>query len=309
MRCPSCRKKVNKEDGICFNCGYPISLGNNHDPDDYTKEYNEISRVDKHERTSQAENQQGQRATIQKTIMTNNQKNSTHKSKQRSVKPFMIFVMAFIIFSLVRWVTSANYEEESIDRIYEYTSFDSETLDQEDVFEDEDFKAYFYEDSLGSPWMFFEVKNNSDYDLNLVMKLTTYDKNGSILNAKTGYRAAFEQDTVTLIPFLLDEMPEAYEYELVLEEEVTFNCVISDLEVEYHSSGGQEIVSITNTGRHNAMYVDAMVLFMKDGEVVYYRSQYFADDDLELKAHETITQEFKCYQEYDEIKVYLTGRR
>ena len=51
------------------------------------------------------------------------------------------------------------------------------------------------------------------------------------------------------------------------------------------------------------------MLFFSGDKVVGFDSTYFVDDDSELKPGKTITKELHCYEEYDSVKIYFTGRR
>ena len=61
------------------------------------------------------------------------------------------------------------------------------------------------------------------------------------------------------------------------------------------------------TNRQNSW--KATYCFFYGDTVVGYDSNYFTDDDNEIKPGETIMEEMDCYEHYDSIKVYLTGRR
>ena len=106
-----------------------------------------------------------------------------------------------------------------------------------------------------------------------------------------------------------DEKFARMEYELSVKEEKYYDCVISDLSYESVSAKDKEIVSVTNNGSEAAEFVEVYALFFKEGKIVDFDSTYFVDDDYELKPGKTITEELHCYEDYDSVEFFLTGRR
>ena len=106
-----------------------------------------------------------------------------------------------------------------------------------------------------------------------------------------------------------DEAFTEMEYDISIEEENFYKCVVSDLSYETVSAKDKEIVSVTNNGEYAAKYVECTCLFFRGGEVVGVARQYFVDGDSELKPGKTITEEMDCYEAYDSVKFFFTGRR
>ena len=135
-----------------------------------------------------------------------------------------------------------------------------------------------------------------------------YDAAGNLIGAKNNEVYAFEAGTETLLAFYADEELASMTYELTIEQENSYNCVISSLTYESVSAKDKEIVSVTNNGKKAADYVEGHMLFFRDGKIVGFTTTYFVDNDDELKAGKTITQEMECYEEYDSFMLFFTGR-
>ena len=99
-------------------------------------------------------------------------------------------------------------------------------------------------------------------------------------------------------------------YTMEYETDLYYSPVIKDLSVEYTTNEKNAIVSITNKGNEPADFVEAYALFFDaDGNIVQYGSNYFSDDDFELKPGATITKQLNAYGTYTSVKIYVSGRR
>lgn len=166
--------------------------------------------------------------------------------------------------------------------------------------------------SYGNDWWnyaFLVIKNNSEYDLEISADVRFYNEAGELVGAKSSSENAFEGGTETLLYFMPDEAFERMEYELTVSEEKWYDGVVSDLSYEMSPAKDKEIVSVTNNGDGDAEFVKGYMLFFSGDSVVGFDSAYFVDDDSELKAGKTISEELDCHEEYDSVKLYLTGRK
>lgn len=182
-------------------------------------------------------------------------------------------------------------------------------FDEETVIAQLEVTSYQYVSSIKTPWLFIVIKNNSDFDLDISIDLKTYDTQGNINGAKSKSQEAFENNTETIIAFMLDEKPASFDYEISAEEEDWYECVVSDLSFETISAKDKEIVSVTNNADKAAEFVECTILFFMGDEVVDYERTYVVDDDSEIKPGKTITKELKSYEDYDSFKIYFAGRR
>ena len=158
-------------------------------------------------------------------------------------------------------------------------------------------------------YAFLVIANKSEFDIEVSVSVKFYDKNGDLVGAKDGTESAFESGTEIVMYFMPDEAFDKMEYELSVREEDWYECVVSDLTYESTTAKKKEIVSVTNNGTEAAEFVEGRALFFKNGKVVGFEWIYFTDDDYELKPGKTITREMDCYEKYDSVKFFFTGRR
>lgn len=159
-----------------------------------------------------------------------------------------------------------------------------------------------------SRYAIFVIENHSDKNLEINAEIKFYNKNGELVGAKSREEAAVEKKTKTIIYCDVDEEYESVKYELTTTEERYYECVTAKLSYETVSAKEKEVVSVTNNGSLAAEYVEGFALFFKDGKIVDFDSTYFTDNDSEIKPGKTITRELDCYEVYDSVKIYFTGR-
>lgn len=158
-------------------------------------------------------------------------------------------------------------------------------------------------------YAFLVIKNNSEFDIEISADIKFYNEDGELIGAKSNSEHAFESGTEILMYFMPDEDFARMEYEFTIKEEKWYECVVSELSYESTKAKNKEIVSVTNKGSDAAEFVNCYALFFKNGKVVEFSSSYFTDDDYELKSGKTITKELDCYEEYDTVRLFFTGRR
>ena len=84
--------------------------------------------------------------------------------------------------------------------------------------------------------------------------------------------------------------------------------VIQDISVEKIDIANGVILKLTNHGDVAAEFVECYVFFFRDNKLVYVNSNYFTDDDYEIKPGETISGQIDSYEPFDHIEFYLDGR-
>jgi len=160
-----------------------------------------------------------------------------------------------------------------------------------------------------STFAFLVLKNNSEFTLKVSANIDFFDENGSIIGTDSDTQYAFEPGSETIMVFMPDEKIAKMEYELDVEEEDRYEGVVSDLSYEVFEAKNKVILAVTNNGEKAAKFVEGHALFFKGETPVGYDYHYFTDDDSELKPRKTIKQEMLCYEDFDSVKIYLTGRR
>ena len=86
-------------------------------------------------------------------------------------------------------------------------------------------------------------------------------------------------------------------YDKLLEE---YDSLKKEIELSEKKKGNDEVKN---------EYVEGYALFFLNGELVEYGSDYFMDDDSQIKPDETISKQITSYKEFDKIEFYFTGRR
>jgi len=180
-------------------------------------------------------------------------------------------------------------------------------FDEEEVLAQLEVTEYLY-DGDWYDYTFLVVKNNSEFNLDISVSVKFYNDAGELIGAESRDQEAFENGTETVLVFSPDEEYATLEYEISASEEDWYECVVSNLAYESTPAKDKEIVSVTNNGDEPADFVECYALFFRGEKVVGFDSDYFTDDDSELKPGKTITAELDCYEDYDSVLFFFTGR-
>ncbi len=205
--------------------------------------------------------------------------------------------------------TTAAEDTQSPDADKANTAQKTPSFDEADVISKLDVQKFQYEDILKNTWICLVIKNNSEFDLNIDVNLTLKDESGNLVGAKSGRQEAFQSGSEIALTFMNDVSPASYDYEISAKPESWYECVTSDLTSEISPASKKAVIAVTNNGTKNAEFVEGTALFFKGDILVDHDTTYFTDNDNEIKAGKTITKEVSCYQEFDNVKVYFTGRR
>lgn len=170
---------------------------------------------------------------------------------------------------------------------------------------------YSMENTIGDTYYILIIKNNSSETVELNVNAVAKDISGKTIGAASSSENAVESGQEVCLLNYFDGVTNAgtFEYTLSVKEEKYYDSVYSDLTVEESRTDEKVILTVTNNGSEPAQFVEAQALFFLGGELVYYGSTYITDDESEIKASATIAEEIDCYKEYDDVKVYFSGRR
>lgn len=182
--------------------------------------------------------------------------------------------------------------------------------------EDEDIKVevveeYHYINSIGVAEYFLIVKNDSSETISVNVNATAKDAEGNLIGANTQSEEAIPSGYEVCIGCYFSDAKNAenFEYTLDAKKDKYYDAVIQDLSFEESRTDKKVIISCTNNGEDAAQFVEATALFFSNGELVRSDSTYITDDDSEIKPDATIIKEMKAYDEYDDVKIYLSGRK
>lgn len=170
---------------------------------------------------------------------------------------------------------------------------------------------YYYIDSIGSAHYFLIVKNMSSETIEVDINATAKDADGNLIGASQVSEEAIPSGYEMCIRCYFRDAKNAvnFDYTLDAKKDRYYEAVIQDLSIEESRTEKKVIVSCTNNGEYAAEFVEATALFFLNGELVRSDSTYITDDDSEIKPGKTIIQEMTAYSEYDDVKIYLSGRR
>ena len=153
--------------------------------------------------------------------------------------------------------------------------------------------------------LFLILTNESGTDCNVTVNVDFFDKNGNIVGTTSGYVDAFVDGTSVAESFYCDDPFAKYEYNVASSDIDYYLPVDKDLKVEVNKATNKIIISITNNGKVAAKYPEYTALFFKDGKLVYDNWGFCDDADSEIKPGATERDECSCYEEFDDVKVYV----
>lgn len=171
---------------------------------------------------------------------------------------------------------------------------------------------YTLPDSIGWYTMrFMVVKNNSSETVDISTSSLAYAEDGTMLAADD---ASFEAlgagcTSVFYEAFETDGKIDYYETDMKSQKSRYYESIIQDLSFVQNDIKDGAVFQVTNNGEDAAEFVEGYALFFLNGELVYYDSTYFTDDDSEIKPGATISKQMTSYEQFDTIEFYLTGRK
>ena len=152
------------------------------------------------------------------------------------------------------------------------------------------------------------IKNNSSMDCALNVDVTFKDANGGLLGVKDDTVYAFGAGGEICLVFDNEEPFASYEYEYSVEELEYYKAIDANLSCEATPAKDKVIVSVSNNGEIASNWVTATALFMKGEQVVGSSYTYVGDSQSEIKPGGKETAEIHYFDEYDSVKVFLSGR-
>ncbi len=153
--------------------------------------------------------------------------------------------------------------------------------------------------------LFLLLTNESGADCNVSVNVDFFDKDGKIVGTTSGYVDAFQNGTTVVENFYCDDPFEKYEYSVAASDLSYYVPIDKDLKVEINKATNKAIVSVTNNSKKAAKYPEYYAFFYKDGKLVYDNWGFVDDADGEIKPGATQREEASCYEEFDDVKVFV----
>lgn len=177
--------------------------------------------------------------------------------------------------------------------------------------DDFDYDAYLVQDEF-STRVVVVATNNSDMVVGVHGSALVKDKAGNLLGADDMTIDVIGPGESTVGEFFFMDVTgdvDSVEYEMEYDTEPYAEPCVSNLAVEQTINSSNVIVAVTNNGTVNAEFVQAyLLLFDASGNLVGYTSRYVTDDDSEIKAGKTVTEQINVYTAFSTAEVYLGGR-
>lgn len=169
--------------------------------------------------------------------------------------------------------------------------------------------VYEYNDSWG--WfhdLFVVVKNTSDYTVELEGKVKFYDSDKNLIGYSSSSEHAVGPNEELCFTFNNEEAFSSYEITWSVSEEKYYSPVCGKISLDVTKAKEKAIIEATNNGEIPAEFVEYTALFFENGKVIGYDDGYLVDSDYEIKPGQSEMREADCYDYYDDVKVYITGR-
>ena len=179
---------------------------------------------------------------------------------------------------------------------------------------DSDFaiKEYKYENTIGDSLYFLAITNNSDMTVGVNGNMTVYDTDGNVIGADSASIDVLGPGDESIMSFYFDSVKgiDNVKYTLGYDTSPYYESGLKDLEVVQNINDKNVVVTVTNNGEEASCFVQAYALFLdSDGNVIRYDSTYITDGDSEIKPGATLSKQLDTYETFDNVVVYLTGRR
>ena len=162
-----------------------------------------------------------------------------------------------------------------------------------------------------STYHYIVVKNNSNLSVDVSTSSIAYDSKENLVSATDSNQYAIGPDCTSIIVeyFDTEENVARVETEISALESDYYDSVLQDLSYEKTDIKNGVILRVKNNGSDSAEFVEVYVLFFLNDKLVYESSNYFGDDDFEIKPGKIITKQIDSYEDFDRVEIYLTGRK
>lgn len=174
-----------------------------------------------------------------------------------------------------------------------------------------DVKGWIYENTIGDTLYFVTVKNNSRTTVSVSGNATAKDSAGAVLGAGNMSidPIAPGEESIGYFYFSGVSGVAKVDYQLSYNEDIYYEPVLGNLEVEKSMNETNVTITVTNNGDINAEFVEAYAFFMDaDDNIIKYDNTYVIDNDSQIKPGASLSAQLNCYDTYDHVEIYLTGR-
>lgn len=157
------------------------------------------------------------------------------------------------------------------------------------------------------------ITNTSDKVVSIDLNVTALDSSGSMVGSSGDGTKAVAPGQTAGIWTTFDEWDkiDSFDYTLSVSEEKEYDPIYSDLAIDYNTTDNGIVASVTNNGDSTADFVWMDVVYLKSGKMVGFSELSFMDDNQELQAGATLSQEGTCYSDsgFDDVAIAINGRK
>ena len=157
------------------------------------------------------------------------------------------------------------------------------------------------------------ITNTSDKVVSIDLNVTALDSSGSMVGSSGDGTKAVAPGQTAGIWTTFDEWDkiDSFDYTLSVSEEKEYDPVYSDLAIDFNTTDNGIVASVTNNGDSTADFVWMDVVYLKAGKMVGFSELSFMDDNQELQAGATLSQEGTCYSDsgFDDVAIAINGRK
>lgn len=151
------------------------------------------------------------------------------------------------------------------------------------------------------------IKNESPYHLEIEVTASFFDHQEKLIGTSSDNECAFQSGHELAFVFRNKENFSRVDYDIWVDKEDSYGCVLSKLSYDISSTDEKAIISVTNNGDKTAHYIEYTVLFLNDDKVVNYDEGYCMDGDSEIKPGRMQRAEAYSSEPFDSVKVFLSG--
>jgi hypothetical protein len=165
--------------------------------------------------------------------------------------------------------------------------------------------------TTGYDYFLLEVTNNADLDISFESNALGKDSSGNNVAAKSDSLSIIGAGETGIIKyaFSLSDSVTTCEYTNNVKPASLYCSAISDISYDVSENANKLIITVTNNNPSDSLSVKGTVLFLKDGECVYYDYTYFNNDGYKVAPNSSASEELNCNSKIDfnDYRLYITA--
>ena len=223
--------------------------------------------------------------------------------RQLTMKKFLSALMVILVaFSIMGCSKDNNQKSNSSSNNSSKTQ--SSGFDSEALISQLETKEYKYENSDGTYWIFYEIKNNSDRSLQINVTGYFYDGNTQVYT-KADQIDALDSGSCYLLYFAPDKTFDRSDYSIDVSAAAGESAELScEMKVNENNI---ELVTVTNNGDKISEVVKGYILYFSDDTLVDFDMSFYSGTDSEIKAGESVTKNCDTDEEYNSYKMFVNA--